>query len=1162
MDFDFVADTITPASGTLTISGAVAGTNISGAAAVTGTNTGDQTITLTGNVTGSGTGSFAATIANSAVTYAKIQNVSTNNRLLGRSTAGAGVVEEITVGSGLSLSGGTLTASGGGSGTVTDVSVVTANGVSGSVATSTTTPAITLTLGAITPTSVAATGTVTGSNLSGTNTGDQTITLTGDVTGSGTGSFAATIANGAVTLAKQADIATASFMGRNTAATGVQEVLSIATTKTMLSLTGTNSGDQTITLTGDVTGSGTGSFAATIANSAVTYAKIQNISATNRILGRSTAGAGVVEEITVGGDITQSGSTFTIANSAVTLAKQANIATASFMGRNTAATGVQEVLSIATAKTMLNLTGTNSGDQTITLTGGVTGSGTGSFAATVVTNANLTGHVTSVGNATSLGSFTVAQLNTAISDADVATGGGTATGTNTGDQTITLTGGVTGSGTGSFAATVVTNANLTGPITSVGNATTITNSSVTLAHQANIATASFMGRNTAGTGVQEVLSIATAKTMLDLTGTNSGDQTITLTGDVTGSGTGSFATTLATVTDSGTGTFLKVTRNSKGLITGTTAVVAGDITALVDSTYVNVSGDTMTGTLTFSSGTVTGIAAPSAPSDATTKAYVDNLVTAGTTWRNPIKDPDIQDVVTAKPTLSGSVGQTFTFIKYGGTQGATWNDSGTTVSPNDGDVVQAIITNATGPVADWTQIQAGPLTAGDRYGIAIEHGTVGATLSGVGFRNGDIIQYVSGDPGLFASWSTPDGRPALTVSYAVTAVSTGLGGSFTIAGNHLAEFAIGGTFAITGSTNNNKTFTVTSVSFSTNTTIVVKETVGATADGSITTITTMLQGVTVLVNDPNSYHLSHTYLFNAVTSTWVEVSGPGSVLAGSGLSYSGNTLNVNVDNSTIEINSDILRIKDNGVTNAKLRQSAGLSVVGNSTNSTANVADITAASDYQVMRRSGTSIGFGAIDLSQSAAVTGVLTIPNGGTGQSTFTKGDILVGFNSTTLNKLAVGTDGQMLVADTASTNGVKWSDSVNQAAAIVETFTNDNAGTIVIGAPVYVKSNGNVDLARANAAGTTEVFGLVRDTSIATTASGKVVLSGIVIATTGQWDAVTGGSGGLTPGADYFLDAATAGMLTTTAPSTGGQYVAAIGKALSTTKMKLAVQPTILL
>ena len=53
------------------------------------------------------------------------------------------------------------------------------------------------------------------------------------------------------------------------------------------------------------------------------------------------------------------------------------------------------------------------------LSGGVTTSG--SSVATVVTNANLTGHVTSTGNAAVLGSFTAAQLNTAVSDADVAT---------------------------------------------------------------------------------------------------------------------------------------------------------------------------------------------------------------------------------------------------------------------------------------------------------------------------------------------------------------------------------------------------------------------------------------------------------------------------------------------------------------------------------------------------------------------------------------------------------------------------------------------------------------------------------------------------------------------------------------------------------------------
>lgn len=115
-------------------------------------------------------------------------------------------------------------------------------------------------------------GTFSGTS-SGTNTGDQIITLTGDVTGSGAGSFAATVANGAVTLAKMANMATSSLIYRKTAGSGAPEVNTLATLKTDLGLTGTNSGDQTITLTGDVTGSGAGSFAATIAAGAVTEAK-------------------------------------------------------------------------------------------------------------------------------------------------------------------------------------------------------------------------------------------------------------------------------------------------------------------------------------------------------------------------------------------------------------------------------------------------------------------------------------------------------------------------------------------------------------------------------------------------------------------------------------------------------------------------------------------------------------------------------------------------------------------------------------------------------------------------------------------------------------------------------------------------------------------------
>lgn len=76
-------------AGALTVTGAIGASNLSG------TNTGDQTITLTGDVTGSGTGSFAATIASDAVTYDKIQDTTGTDVILGRSTAGAGTVEEI-----------------------------------------------------------------------------------------------------------------------------------------------------------------------------------------------------------------------------------------------------------------------------------------------------------------------------------------------------------------------------------------------------------------------------------------------------------------------------------------------------------------------------------------------------------------------------------------------------------------------------------------------------------------------------------------------------------------------------------------------------------------------------------------------------------------------------------------------------------------------------------------------------------------------------------------------------------------------------------------------------------------------------------------------------------------------------------------------------------
>jgi len=124
------------------------------------------------------------------------------------------------------------------------------------------------------------------------------------------------------------------------------------------------------------------------------------------------------------------------------------------------------------------------------------------------------------------------------------------------------------------------------------------------------------------------------------------------------------------------------------------------------------------------------------------------------------------------------------------------------------------------------------------------------------------------------------------------------------------------------------------------------------------------------------------------------------------------------------------------------------------------------------------------------------------------------------------------------------------------------NDNGSTIAIGAPVYVKSNGHVDLAKADASSTTRVAGLVFDAAgIATTVSGNIISDGILTATTGQWDAIAGTSGGLTPGTVYYLSAATAGLLTATAPSTATQFVEPVGIALSATQMALLLSEPII-
>ena len=121
--------------------------------------------------------------------------------------------------------------------------------------------------------------------------------------------------------------------------------------------------------------------------------------------------------------------------------------------------------------------------------------------------------------------------------------------------------------------------------------------------------------------------------------------------------------------------------------------------------------------------------------------------------------------------------------------------------------------------------------------------------------------------------------------------------------------------------------------------------------------------------------------------TFTQFSGAGQVIAGSALTKSGNTLNVAVDNSSIEINSDALRVKASGITNAMLA---------------------------------------GSIDL--TAKVTGALPVGNGGTGLTSIAKGSVLVANSANTLSALDGGGSNDGILTYTASSDTLAFATAVD--------------------------------------------------------------------------------------------------------------------------------------
>ncbi len=181
---------------------------------------------------------------------------------------------------------------------------------------------------------------------------------------------------------------------------------------------------------------------------------------------------------------------------------------------------------------------------------------------------------------------------------------------------------------------------------------------------------------------------------------------------------------------------------------------------------------------------------------------------------------------------------------------------------------------------------------------------------------------------------------------------------------------------------------------------------------------------------------------------------------------------------------------------ANIAQGSALSVLGVTGNATADVASLTAGTDHQVLRRSGTTLSFGAMNLAQSAAVTGVLptvnggtgiafftvagpsvartftfpdanasvltdntviTVAQGGTGLSTLTANNVILGNGAGTPTFVAPSTSGNVLTS-----NGTTWNSSAPSVRTIYNQSTADQgpgfaADTYVTGSSVSIPATG---------------------------------------------------------------------------------------------------------
>jgi len=421
----------------------------------------------------------------------------------------------------------------------------------------------------------------TGTQAVGTITGLAAVATSGSATDLTTGTLPiARVADGAVTLAKQADVATARVMGRVTAATGVQEALTAAQTRTLLNVAdgatanaadaalrdrathtgtqaaGTITGLASVATSGSATDLTTGTLPiARVADGAITKAKLENV-ATSTIRGRVTAATGIPEDLTAA----QTRTLLNVADGAT-----ANASDASLRDRatHTGTQAVGTITGLATVATSASATDLTTGilpaarfNDTAhgTRAGGtlhanaVAAGGAGFMTGADKTKLDaITG--TNTGNQTTIVGITgtKAQFDTAVTDGNILYVGDAPTAhthllaagatdvTITAGNLNTLDDGATtalhfhdadrarGNHTGTQAvgtitglASVATSGSATDLATGTLPIARVADGAITKAKLENVATATIRGRTTAGTGIPEDLTATQVRTLLNV----------------------------------------------------------------------------------------------------------------------------------------------------------------------------------------------------------------------------------------------------------------------------------------------------------------------------------------------------------------------------------------------------------------------------------------------------------------------------------------------------------------------------------------------------------------------------------------------------------------------------------------------------------------------